>query len=132
MKKIIFTAALSFVVLSCKKNDDINGGGAVIEGDAIVYGQVMHHFNVLPNIKVWIKKGATSFPGQDSTLYDSYQVSDASGFVRFDHLANDSYYFYARGFDQGVWSEVSGYVPFSIDNRPGEVKEYDVTIPVSE
>jgi len=132
MIKKFFIPVLILFVISCKKNDDNGGAGTIVQGDAVVYGQVMHHFSSLPNIKVWIKKGATSFPGQDTTLYDSFQISDASGFVRFDKLANGSYYFYAKGFDQVFWADVWGYVPFSIDNLPGEIKEYDVTIPVSE
>ncbi|MEW6468098.1 MAG: hypothetical protein AB1458_04200 [Bacteroidota bacterium] len=131
MIKRFFIPALILFAVSCKKDDPGKGGG-LVQGDAIVTAQVMHHFRALPNIKVYIKKGATSFPGRDSTLYDSYQVSDPGGFVRFDKLANGAYYFYAEGFDEGVWMEVWGYVPFNIDNRPGEVKEYDVTIPVSE
>ena len=132
MIKKLFIPAFILFVFSCKKNDDAGGTGAIVQGDAVVYGQVMHHFYSIPNCKVWIKSGATTFPGQDSTLYDSYQITDASGFVRFDKLANGSYYFYANGFDEAIWMPVWGYVPFSIVNKPGEVKEYDVTIPVSE
>ena len=132
MRKLVFISLICVFVFSCKKDETNGGAGTIVQGDAIVYAQVMHHHYEIANIKVWIKKGATSFPGVDTTLYDSYQISDMHGFVRFDKLVNGSYYFYAKGFDAIFWSNVMGYVPFSIDNKPGETKEYDVTIPVSE
>ena len=121
-----------FTATSCKKKNETTTGSAVISGDATVIGQVMHHTWSVPNCKVYIKKNCSSFPGRSPSLYNSYLTADGSGYISFDKLANGNYFFYAVGYDPAMIDTVWGYNSVVINNKPGETKEYDLIIPVSE
>lgn len=123
---------ISLVLLfsSCKKEKE--NGPVIITGNAEVVGQVMHHTWEVPGVRVYVKANATSFPGPDTTLYDSRQVADANGYVGFTGLGNGPHYFYAVGYDPVQMDSVTGSYPLNIELRPGEHKDYSITIPVSE
>jgi hypothetical protein len=123
---------MAFVlVMGCRKKDD-NGG--VITGNANLDAQVMHHTNFVPGVRVYIRNNCASFPadGRDTTLYETALTTDASGYVHFDKLANGTHCLYATGFDPSVGAMVWGYNFIVINNRPGEIKNYELTVPVSE
>ena len=132
-KKIIIPLLAITLLLSCKKQDT-----QVAAGKVSMNIKVKHHQVSIPYCKVFIKYNTLTFPGKDTTLYDSFVVTDQNGFVKLDNLGNgqNQYIVYAKGIDAS-WdithtTPVWGFQPVSIDTKPGEAKEVNVTIPVSE
>lgn len=131
MKTLLFSLtllAIGFASCEEKRRDTVQIEG----GDVTVTARVMHHSWHVAGAKVYIKANATQFPGTDSTLYDSFKISDTYGYVRFEHVPNSNYYLYSTGFDPNVAKPVWGYIPFSVSTVKGETKEIDITVPVSE
>jgi hypothetical protein len=130
MRTVPISLAFLVMLASCRKQDD-NGG--VITGNAIVDGQVKHHQWVVPGCRVYIKSNCSVFPGRDTTLYQQSLTADNSGRIHTEHLANGTYCFYATGSDPNFGNvNVWGWNFITISNKPGEVKSYELEIPVSE
>lgn len=97
MKKIIkystFTLLLflSCTIASCKKE----GTG----GKSKVNGYVKHHNELIPNAIVYIKYGATEFPGRDVSAFDDQITADSNAHYEFDGLQKGDYYLYGVGMD---------------------------------
>ena len=131
IRNIFLLLMMSALFIACKKNET-SGSGGVITGDARIEAQVMHHYWTVPNCKVYIKKNCATFPGRSPSLYDSFQTADNSGNVQFDKLGNATYFLYAVGWDPAMQDTVWGYQSVIVNNKPGETKDYSVTVPVSE
>jgi hypothetical protein len=130
MKKLIYiTAVILIAAVGCRKKDD---HGGTIVGSATLDAQVQHHSWAIPQCKVYIKKNCSTFPGHSPSLYNSVVISDNSGWVHFESLGNATYLLYAIGYDPVVADSVWGYNTITINNIPGEVKNYELVVPVSE
>ena len=79
-----------------------------IGGKSSITGKVVHHDHVIPHAVVYIKYGATEFPGVDVTLYDAHSSSDANAHYEFHNLRKGVYYLYGVGFDNTISSPVNG------------------------
>ncbi len=121
MKKILFLTAVSFVLLSaCKKNE--------AGGKSTISGVVKHHSKIIGNAIVYIKFGATEFPGADSSKYDTSVKADADGKYSFKCYKGD-YYLYGTGIDDRVPPlYVSGGVPAKVRHK----EELAVDVAVTE
>ena len=117
---LFFTAILSFSFSACKKE----GTG----GKSSVTGNVKHHTKLIPNAIVYIKYGATEFPGTDVSLYDDKVTADANAHYEFSGLQKGDYYLYGVGYDDAILEQVSGGI--SIKLRRNEALTSDV--PVTE
>jgi hypothetical protein len=129
------TVVFAFIVLSafsCRKKEGADTTTSIkVESDLVV--EIKHHFYTLPNCTVYIKQNATAFPGKSPSFYNSeYKISDASGLVQFTKLANGDYVLYAIGYDPSVADTSWGYNFVTLNTKPGDIKEYDLTVPVSE
>lgn len=91
---------LLFAFVSCKKE----GPG----GKATVKGYVMHHDDYIPNATVYIKYGATDFPGSDVSKYNTSVQADGSGYYEIHNLQKGDYYLYSVGFDVDISENVYG------------------------
>src|ERR1043166_8716140 len=122
---ILLTVLIAF---GCRKKND---EGGVVTGDASLDAQVMHHSNYVPGVRVFIRYNCPTFPidGRDTTKYQSVLTTNASGYVHFDKLPNGTHCLYATGFDPSVGAMVWGYNFIVIDNRPGEIRNYELTVP---
>lgn len=87
--KIVFVLILSIVFFGCKKE----GTG----GKAQVSGFVVYNGARISGAVVYIKYGATTFPGENPTDYDSQQTADSQGNFVFGSLTTGNYYLYATG-----------------------------------
>ena len=90
---ICLAAIFTFTFSSCKKE----GTG----GKSKVSGNVKHHQELIPNAIVYIKYGATEFPGADVSQYDDQITSDTNAHFEFDGLQKGDYYLYGVGVDGG-------------------------------
>lgn len=115
-----FLVVISLFAVSCKKE----GTG----GKSSISGVVEHHGAAIPNSVVYIKYGATDFPGTAVSAYDAQVTADASGNYKFDGLRKGDYYLYGIGYDNSIVAPVTGGVGVKI--RYNEDKSIDV--PVTE
>lgn len=115
-----FFAMLFFSFSSCKKE----GPG----GKSSVSGNVKHHQELIPNAIVYIKYGATEFPGADISIYDDKVTSDTNAHFEFKDLQKGDYYLYGVGYDfSGSYNVVGGV---GIELKRNKASETD--IPVTE
>ena len=121
MKKLsVFLLLSVFAIASCKKE----GTG----GKSSVSGAVKHHSQIIPNAVVYIKYGATEFPGSDVSVYDASTVATTSAKYEFKELQKGDYYLYSVGYDSAISLPVKG--GFGVVLKKNEAKTADV--PVTE
>jgi len=97
---ILFALLLSGVTSACHKA----GPG----GNSSVSGTVKHHSLPIPNCIVYIKYGATEFPGTDVSIYDNHVTADANAHYEFTSLYKGNYFLYGVGFDNTIMQTVTG------------------------
>jgi hypothetical protein len=98
-------------------------------GKASITGNVKHHDEPIPNATVYIKYGATEFPGHDPAIYDDEtQASSTDGQYSIEGLEKGAYYLYSAGYDAQIFDSVFGGIHVMI--KAGEAFETD--IPVTE
>lgn len=113
---------------SCRRNADPEP----IISELKVHCKVWHHTYGVPNATVYIKKGTTVWPGNQASFYDGSLVTDGNGEISFTGLSGGKYVFWAAGYDAVVTDSVSGYMVVNSTLDPGEKKELELYIPVSE
>jgi hypothetical protein len=86
----------ALAIVSCKKNQ--------LGGKSNIKAKVMHHDQAIPHARVYIKFGATEFPGADVSVYDTYIDADHNGNFLVSNIYRGDYYFYAVGTDPAVSS----------------------------
>ncbi len=119
--KIIFIAlGLGVLAVSCKKEG--------LGGQASVSGLVKHHSQIVGHAVVYIKYGATEFPGDDIAKYDASTTADASAHYEFTQLRKGDYYLYATAYDSANTQSLDGGIGVVL--KKSDVKSTD--IPVSE
>lgn len=119
MKKLSLLIIVSvFAFTACKKE----GTG----GKSSVSGAVKHHSLVIPNAVVYIKYGATEFPGNDVSLYDASTTASSSAQYEFKELQKGDYYLYSVGYDSAISMPVTGGLGVFLKNR--EDKKVDVPV----
>ena len=118
---------ISFVILAftyaCKK-----GGTG---GNTNIVTIVSHHGKAIKNARVFIKYGAYNFPGIDTTIYNSKQLSGADGYTNFKNLKPGYYFCYAIGYDSTSATQVSGNAGLKIKQKD-KGSELELRISVSE
>ena len=124
----------SLLVFSgCRKSPVLNEDGQpVIQGNVVLNVHVMHHTWGVPYIRVYIKRNATEFPGEDTTLYDSYIQADNEGWVQFNNLYPGNYYLYATGYDYYFAAPVIGHIPVTFSAETLVNNTAEITLYVSE
>ena len=115
---IIFIIAGIFIS-SCKKE----GEG----GHSSVSGNVKHHSKLIPNAIVYIKYGATEFPGPDINLYDAHVTSDTNAHYEIKDLRKGDYYLYGVGTDISGPFTVSGGIGIRLKYNKSSVNDVPVT-----
>jgi hypothetical protein len=121
IKKILLLFVITFAFFGCKKE----GPG----GKAKVSGNVAHHGAAIPGATVYIKYGATDFPGTDISLYERSYAVDQNGNYAIGSLVKGDYYLYAVGFDtdsQGITEKLTGGVAISLSKK--ENKQQDIAV----
>lgn len=110
-----------FTISSCKKE----GTG----GKSNVSGNVKHHTKLIPNAEVYIKYGATEFPGTDLSSYDDHTTADANAHYEFKGLQKGDYYLYGVGMD-GVGASafpVTGGISIKLKYNKSSTTDVPVT-----
>lgn len=103
LQKLKFICLIGLVLISfsaCHKE----GTG----GKSSVSGYVMHHTKSIENAVVYIKYGATEFPGADLSKYDASFPTGADAHYEFKDLRKGDYYLYGVGYDNSVMESVTG------------------------
>lgn len=113
---LTLTILLTF---SCKKA----GPG----GNSGVSGAVKHHSQPIPNAVVYIKYGATEFPGTDVSKYDASAPADGSANYKFSGLEKGNYYLYGFGYDSTIQQNVSGGIGITLKKNQTLSSDVPVT-----
>jgi hypothetical protein len=132
MKHLALIIGMGLLLSGCKKDDTIEAGNVTLD----VY--VKHHNIPIPNARIFVKNNTLQFPGQDTSLYDTFYTTDAAGHYKMVDIGNGKkeMVIYAKGIDPS-WDStgttpVWGFSTVSIETKPGEDKASSVTIAVSE
>lgn len=97
-------------------------------GKSSVSGTVRHHAAAIPACVIYIKYGATEFPGTDVSKYDAHTTADASAHYEFTGLQKGNYYLYGVGYDAAGPYPVTGGIGIKL--KKGQSLTTDV--PVTE
>lgn len=116
---ILIVVGISVFAVACKKE----GTG----GKSSVSGAVKHHATTVPNAIVYIKYGATEFPGTDVSKYDASTVATASAHYEFKELQKGDYYLYATGYDSTIQHQVAGGVGVVLKKNEAKTSDVPVT-----
>jgi hypothetical protein len=126
MKTFIKLSSLLLLVLLITTSSCKEGTG----GKSSISGNVLHHTKIIPNAVVYIKYGATDFPGTDVSDYDASVTSDTNAHFEFKDLRKGDYYLYATGID------VSPATSFPVSGGIGIKLRYNksvtIDVPVTE
>ena len=114
------TATIISTLGSCKKEG--------VGGKSSVSGNVKHHQELIPNAIVYIKYGATEFPGGDVSVYDDKVTSDMNANFEFKDLQQGDYYLYGVGYDLTGSYTVVGGIGVTLKRNKSSIND----IPVSE
>ena len=90
----------------------------------------MHHTWDVSGVMIYLERNTTTFPGNDSSVYDMKLQADGYGKATFEKLYPGNYYIYVSGFDDVWGSHVIGEMPVSLSNPANN--HMSVTVPVSE
>jgi hypothetical protein len=126
----LFFSLTGILFYGCKKDPEQPIPSDRIKATLVV--EVMHHQWTIPNIPVYLKKGATEFPGQNASLYDLSLTTDQAGNVQFNNLLYGNYYLYVKGWDPVFMDTVIGYKPVVISDSSASGGIIDDRIFVSE
>lgn len=116
---VFFVAIFIFTISSCKKE----GTG----GKSSVSGNVKHHTKLIPNAIVYIKYGATEFPGADVSTYDDQVTSDINANFEFKDLQKGDYYLYGVGYDFTGSYTVVGGIGLTLKRDESSINDIPVT-----
>jgi hypothetical protein len=124
----------AFFFASCKKESikKNENGQVLVQGNITLKVRVMHHWWGVSYLPVYLKKGATTWPGPDSTLYEFHVNADNEGNCEFTHLFPGNYYLYAHGYDSFFGLYVIGYDSVHLSNSATTGNEHSYTLLVSE
>jgi hypothetical protein len=132
--KVYFIFLLSLSFLGCRKDKSGKGGLAMISGyvefSGNFRGVYVSNAKIYSNATVYLKYGATSFPGADITQYDTSGAVDAHGNYGFGSMFEGNYYLYAVGnyIDPQNYSyPVTGGIQVNINNRKANLN-YDIAV----
>ncbi|HKC68037.1 MAG TPA: hypothetical protein VKG26_07385 [Bacteroidia bacterium] len=119
--KIYSVLFLFLIFIGCKKEG--TGGKAQISGFVIYNG------TKLPGSIVYIKYGATTFPGTDPTSYDSQQTADSQGNFVFGSMVTGNYWLFATGYYSTSlgFKNVTGNTSVNIPHTKSNVN-YDIAM----
>lgn len=121
--KIFYSVLLawaSVMLFSCKKE----GTG----GKSSVKGYAKHHSAPIPNCTIYIKYGATDFPGSNTGNYDASVKADGSGHYEISGLRKGNYYLYGVGYDAAIAAPVTGGVGIKLRYN----EKLETNVPVTE
>ena len=118
MRTLVAILILASALTACKKNE--------AGGKSKISGTVAHHGKLIPYSRVFIKYGATEFPGADTTKYDAKFFTGADARYSFSLYKGD-YYLYGYGYDNGVPGDVAGGLPYKLRNNEDKKLEVPVT-----
>lgn len=96
-------------------------------GNASIQGQVVHHDIPIPDALIFIKYGATEFPGKSPANYDDMvQANTTDGTFEINNLEKGDYYLYGSGYDAQIFDSVFGGI--YVELKRNQALETDIPI----
>jgi len=125
----VFILGIALAMGCSKKSDEVV---PIVKGSISLEVKALHHTWEVGGIMVYLERGATEFPGQDSSIYDFKGQADGYGTFTFENLYPGNYYLYASGYDSQWGDHVFGYMPVVLDSNTVNENKSSVTLYVSE
>jgi len=98
---------------SCTKEQE----GIQVIGSLRLEITAKHHTWGVPYLPVYLKKNASVFPGEDTSLYEFSSTADNDGKVVFDKLHPGNYFLFTKGYDL-IWGDtVTGRQPIALNSN---------------
>jgi hypothetical protein len=117
LKTVLFFSLLLFSAISCKKkNASTTTAITDLKGKVTLHIKVSHHSLLLANQKVYLKLAATSYPSNNTSLYNYSTTTNTSGEAIFYQLPMGSIWLYSTGYDPSEGKDVSGNTGFNISS----------------
>ena len=118
------------VFAGCQKDKD--GSPTVVEGSISLEVHAVHHQFDLPAVMVYLMRNATSFPGNDSSIYTYRGQTDGYGKYTFGKLFPGNYYVHVSGYDSLWQRNVRGNAPVQLSTSTVENNYASIRIYCSE
>ena len=120
--------------LSCEKDNSLKNenGQVVVQGNLTIKVHAMHHALAVPDLPVYLKRNAITWPGPDSSKYEFKTVTDHTGTCEFNRLFPGNYFVYAHGIDVAVGAYVIGYHGVVLNSSTAPGNAFGMTLLVSE
>ena len=119
---LLLVCALAWLGISCNKEG--------IGGKSVITGMVLDNTTTIPNAMVYIKYGASTWPGFDVELYDDQTTSSSSSAAyTFTNLYKGDYYIWATGENTTISESVSGGVAIILKTKK---ETLEINIPVTK
>ena len=112
---------LSFIIFCTACHKEGTGGKSGVSGT------VRHHAAPIPACVVYIKYGATEFPGTDVSKYDAHVTADANAHYEFTGLQKGNYYLYGVGYDPAGPYPVTGGIGIKLKKNQSLATDVPVT-----
>ena len=131
MKRL--TANLILLVIlagfySCKKD---GADSIAVQSKISLNIHCVHHSWDVPYMNVYLKKNCTTYPGNDTTLYDLKAEGDVYGKTTFSNLLPGNYYIFATGYDPTWGANTIGYKGVILSNENLTDNQLSVTLYIS-
>jgi hypothetical protein len=125
----LFSFLLILLLVSCSKEKDET---STVTGTLSLEVHAVHHTLDVAGIVIYLKKNSTSFPGNDSSIYNYKGTTDGYGKYTFEKLFPGNYYVLASGYDSLWHTNVTGNIPVTLETSTLNNNEAFVTVNVSE
>ncbi len=96
-------------------------------GKSSISGYVKHHSKLIPFSVVYIKYGATEFPGSEVSKYDASVSTGADAHYEFKDLRKGDYFLYGVGYDSTIYESVTGGIGIKLKHNKNMTSDVPVT-----
>lgn len=101
---------------ACHKKTNTTTDITSLKGKVTLTVNVLHHQYPLANQKVYLKLATSSYPGTNTTLYQSNATTNANGEATFSQLPMGNIWLYSVGYDPSVGRDVAGNTGYIISS----------------
>lgn len=108
LSRTLIIGLVIFLCSGCTKNN--------LDRRSHICFTTQHHDLIIPNITIYVKYGATEYPGYEPLdQFHKVLTSDENGRVCMQDIPLGSHWFMAIGYDELIREQVIGNIPLRFD-----------------
>jgi hypothetical protein len=104
------------IIWGCKKKKNTTSDITALKGKVTLTVKVLHHQYPLANQKVYLKLATTSYPSNNTSLYNYSTSTNTAGEATFSQLPMGDVWLYSNGYDPTVGRDVAGNAGYIISS----------------